>query len=132
MHFIAYLYLNFLVKINDFLTSMLCKFLQYLKKQFAHGYFKKLLSKVAHFKAQFEIFSTANRTKSHILFHKNGSPLDFYIMTLPALRHSSHLPSYKWQHSVAFPSFFQYFSMLDINRDHFELPDLEVFHKPPL
>ena len=42
----------------------------------------KFTSKVAYFTAQSKHFCTANRPKSHILFHKNGSPRDLYIMTL--------------------------------------------------
>ena len=44
---------------------------------------KKLASKVAHNGPKTLFFSIANRPISHILFHKNGSLRDFYIMTLP-------------------------------------------------
>ena len=47
------------------------------KKIFAHENIKKLSLKVAYFTAQ-------NQSKSHILFHKNGSPRDLFIMTLIA------------------------------------------------
>ena len=62
----------------------------FLKKKyffFAHENIEKLPSKVAHNRPQ--IFfqycqPTQNHPKSHILFQKNGSLRDFYIMTLYA------------------------------------------------
>ena len=46
----------------------------------------KKIPKVPYFTAQFFFFQycqlAQNQTKSHILFHKNGSQRDFYIMTL--------------------------------------------------
>ena len=57
----------------------------FLKKHFfAHKNMKKPASKIAHNwpKVIFQYCQPAqNQPKSHILFHKNGSLRDFYIMT---------------------------------------------------
>ena len=55
------------------------------KKKIAHENMKKSPSKVAHNRPQsfFSVLTTGQKLpKSHILFHKNGSLYDFYLMTL--------------------------------------------------
>ena len=65
------------------LTNFLVRTLQYFWNNFAQENIKKLLYKVAYFKAQVEIFSTANRPqnqhKSYILFHENDSLWDLWL-----------------------------------------------------
>ena len=78
---ICYSYLDFQAKMNG---NMFQKVLIF----FAHENIGKLLLKVAYFTTQSQIFTlptAQNQPKYHILFHKNGSPWDLYIMTLFAL-----------------------------------------------
>ena len=65
-------------------ATFLVQTLQYLQNKnvfFAIENIKKAPSKVSYFTAPI-FFSITNRSKFHILFHKNGSLRDFYIMTL--------------------------------------------------
>ena len=70
--------LNLLVQTRQY-------FFENWKKKIAHEN-KQVPMKVAFLKLKFQYCQPAqtspNQPKSHILFNRNGSPRDFYIMTL--------------------------------------------------
>ena len=89
---------------------------------------KKLASKVSHNLPNyfFQYCQPAkNRPKSHILFHKNGSMRDFYIMTLV----KTTLESTSVPHICSTYSYFRTFDISEGGRNYFSYGHFISLHR---